>query len=640
MASELLNNRYRLLELVGSGGMAAVYRGLDMLLQRQVAIKLLREGFAGDPSFLARFQREARAAARLDHPNIVTVHDVGQDGDRHYIVMEYVDGQDLKAFIRQNGRLSVHQAVDIALQICAGVGHAHRAGIIHCDIKPQNVLVTKDGRVKVTDFGIARALSELGITESDIVWGSPLYFAPEQAAGDPPSPASDVYSIGVIMYEMLSGLPPFQAEKPAALALMHMREDPPPLAARNPQTPAQLEWIIRKVLSKEPSARYRTAEQLAHVLNEYSKQSEQQTGWQPITSIDAEADAAPVPPIAPQPSAVPSQPAPSSPPAPDRWAGFLGVIALVAVAGLVPLWVSVYNRYSVSPALPPIATATPVITHTPEAVMAIVPDVRGKSKDEARRILEQAELRLIVLEERFEQSVEEGIVLEQTPAANASVSPNSEVALVISAPGRALTMPDLIDYPADIVRDGLETDGLIVHIEEIWSSKPRGMILAQAPGPQTEIRAGETVTLTISGGVDMPIPLDINFADMFILEDVVLPYGKLQPGQEVNFTLRWYAKRGVSTHYVVFVHLLTPDGRLVTQQDVEPNPPTSDWTPGARIEDQRRLTIPSEQPSGRYQLRVGLYPRGDTSYRLPIVDAGVTSAENNSALITEIEVRP
>ncbi len=639
MTSDLLNNRYRLLELVGSGGMAAVYRGLDTLLQRQVAIKLLREGFAGDPSFLARFQREARAAARLDHPNIVTVHDVGQDGDRHYIVMEYVDGQDLKAFIRQRGRLSVHQAVDIALQICAGVGHAHRAGIIHCDIKPQNVLVTREGRVKVTDFGIARALSELGITESDIVWGSPLYFAPEQAAGDAPSPASDVYSVGVIMYEMLSGLPPFQAEKPAALALMHMREDPPPLGARNPQTPAQLEWIIRKVLSKEPAARYRTAEQLAHVLKEYSRQSEQQTGWQPIASIDAEMAAAPAPPVAPSPSAARSRPAPP-PDAPDRWAGILGAIALVAVAGLVPLWGSVYNRYSTPPVMPPIATATSMITQTPEAAMAIVPDVLGKSRDEAQRMLELAELRFTMLEERFEQGVEEGIVLEQTPAANSSVPPNSEVALVISAPGRELTMPDLIDYPVDIVRDGLETDGLIVHVDEVWSPRPRGMILEQAPDPQNQIRDGETVTLTVSGGVDLPIPLDVNFADMFILEDAVLPHGRLQPGQDVNFTLRWYVKRGVTTHYVVFVHLLTPDGRLVTQQDVEPNPPTSNWTPGARVEDRRQLTILADQPAGRYQLRVGLYPRGDTSYRLPIVDAGATSAENNSALITEIELGP
>ena len=184
MEPVVLNNRYRLLELIGSGGMAVVYRAVDTLLQRQVAIKVLRESYSGDPAFLARFQREAQASASLDHPNVVTVYDVGQDGDRHYIVMEYVDGQDLKTLIRRKGHLSVDEALDIAIQISAGVGHAHKANFIHCDVKPQNVLVTHDGRAKVTDFGIARALTESGLTESEIVWGSPTYFSPEQAAGE------------------------------------------------------------------------------------------------------------------------------------------------------------------------------------------------------------------------------------------------------------------------------------------------------------------------------------------------------------------------------------------------------------------------------------------------------------------------
>ncbi|HIQ01795.1 MAG TPA: serine/threonine protein kinase, partial [Anaerolineales bacterium] len=282
MEGTLLNNRYRLVELVGSGGMAMVYKGVDTLLHRPVAIKVLREAYASDPAFLARFQREARAAAQLDHPNVVTVYDVGQDGEQHYIVMEYVDGEDLKTLVRREGQLGVDRAVDIAAQIAAGVGHAHKAGIIHCDIKPQNVLVTQEGVVKVTDFGIARALSESGMTDSEVVWGSPLYFSPEQAAGERPTPASDVYSIGVVLYEMLAGAPPFQAEKPAALALMHIREEPLPLSTRNPHVPPQLDWIVRKVLSKEPSARYRTAEQLALVLREYRGRGEQATGLYPL----------------------------------------------------------------------------------------------------------------------------------------------------------------------------------------------------------------------------------------------------------------------------------------------------------------------------------------------------------------------
>jgi serine/threonine-protein kinase len=322
---------------------------------------------------------------------------VGHDGDRHYIVMEYVDGQDLKTLVRQRGRLEVDESLDIATQIAAGVGHAHKAGVIHCDVKPQNVLVTQDGRVKVTDFGIARALSESGLTESETVWGSPLYFSPEQAAGDPPAPASDVYSIGIVMYEMLSGLPPFQAEKSAALALMHMREDPPPLAIRNPQVPPQLEWIIRKVLAKEPAARYRTAGQLAHVLGEYRSHGEQVTGWRPVEPpSDYAAD-----------SDVESEAPPASPPPPvpqkelDRLTWVLGAIALVAVVGLVLLWLGlVIPAYSGQQEPLPNPTSAPLLTRTPEPQLVSVPDVVGEPVDEARRMVERAGLRFVVQSER------------------------------------------------------------------------------------------------------------------------------------------------------------------------------------------------------------------------------------------------
>ncbi len=255
MESVVLNNRYRLLELVGSGGMAVVYRGMDTLLQRRVAVKVLRESYSDDPAFLARFRREAQAAANLDHPNVVTVYDVCQDGDRHYIVMEYVQGQDLKTLIRQRGQLEVGEALDIAIQIAAGVGHAHKSGVIHCDVKPQNVLVTQDGRAMVTDFGIARALSESGLTESDTVWGSPLYFSPEQAAGDPPSPASDVYSIGVVMYEMLAGRPPFDGEGAKTIFELILDSKPTPLREQRQEVPEELARLVEACLEKDRGQR-------------------------------------------------------------------------------------------------------------------------------------------------------------------------------------------------------------------------------------------------------------------------------------------------------------------------------------------------------------------------------------------------
>src|SRR5512133_664080 len=201
----LLNNRYQLLHTLGTGGMAVVYRAYDRMLERPVAIKILRQDFSSDEAFRERFRQEARAAANLSHPNIVMVHDFGFDSGRLFIVMEYVPGTDLKTMVKQRGRFTLEDAIHLLVQACDGIGYAHRAGLVHCDVKPHNMLVSPDQRLKVTDFGIARAIASIHPDEqSDVIWGSPLYFSPEQAAGQAPSPASDVYSLGVVMYELMT----------------------------------------------------------------------------------------------------------------------------------------------------------------------------------------------------------------------------------------------------------------------------------------------------------------------------------------------------------------------------------------------------------------------------------------------------
>ncbi|MEJ5222978.1 MAG: protein kinase, partial [Anaerolineales bacterium] len=206
----LLNNRYQLLEKLGTGGMALVYLARDTMLERNVAIKILREDYSRDPEFQARFRLEAKAAANLSHPNIVTVHDFGFDRGQLFIVMEHVPGTDLKTYLDKLGRFRPEDAIPLMVQACAGIGYAHRAGLVHCDVKPHNMLVTPDQRLKVTDFGIARALASIHPDEkSRVVWGSPLYFSPEQASGMAPTPASDVYSLGVVLYELLTGQTPF-----------------------------------------------------------------------------------------------------------------------------------------------------------------------------------------------------------------------------------------------------------------------------------------------------------------------------------------------------------------------------------------------------------------------------------------------
>ena len=230
-----------------------------------------------------RFREEARAAANLSHPNVVAVYDFGQDARTHYMVLEYIEGDNLKDVILQRGTLDVDSALLITIELCKGLGYAHRSGLVHCDVKPQNVMVTRNGMVKLTDFGLARALSvSQPIEPEGIVWGTPSYLAPERAAGEPPTPASDVYSLGVIMFELLTGQLPFKGGDNRAIAIAHMQQEPPILSAINPMVPSALNDIVLKVLSKEPSLRYRTADQLGRILIRYREQGQQVTGSLPI----------------------------------------------------------------------------------------------------------------------------------------------------------------------------------------------------------------------------------------------------------------------------------------------------------------------------------------------------------------------
>ena len=352
----VLNGRYQLLERIGTGGMSDVFRARDLMLERSVAIKVLHEKYSDNKAFQDRFKMEARAAANLSHPNIVTVHDFGYDHDQLFIVMEHVPGKDLKTILRQRGRYSVEEAIPLIVQACAGVGYAHRAGLVHCDIKPHNFIVTPDNRLKVTDFGIARALSTIQSDErADVVWGSPQYFSPEQAVGEAPSPSSDVYSLGIVLYEALTGALPFNAPTSEELARLHLEHYPVPPHEYIPDIPSALEEIILKVLSKEPAARYRTADQLGRVLLRFGTQRDAAPAS--ALNLTPEANSTYKEPDS-QPSK--SQPALKIPeinlpeinlpevyvPEID-WASVgLGLVALVAVLGLIPFWIYIYILYN------------------------------------------------------------------------------------------------------------------------------------------------------------------------------------------------------------------------------------------------------------------------------------------------------
>lgn len=369
----VLNRRYRLLGQLGSGGMAVIYKAQDQSLARVVAIKVLRPSLTGESGFVTRFRNEARSVARLAHPNIVTVHDVGSDGDTHFMVMEYIEGLDLKKIIRSKGLLAVDDALDLAIQICAGIGYAHRSGFVHADVKSQNILLTQDQTVKVADFGIAQALSDtLPARQQQIVWGSPHYYSPEQARGLRPTPAADVYSIGIVLYEMLTGELPFSGDNPQELAQAHVNRRVPHVIDANPAVPENISKIVHRVMQKEPAARFRTANQLGRVLGSLRDHSRAHTSATParaggqsrvpaptLAGAKPAAPAAGTPAPGPQRAPGPAGRAESRAPKPQaRGAGLLpaeldlvtivlAFVALVAVAGLVPLFLLVLQAWSV-----------------------------------------------------------------------------------------------------------------------------------------------------------------------------------------------------------------------------------------------------------------------------------------------------
>lgn len=364
MSNALLNNRYQLLEPLGSGGMAQVYRARDLMLERFVAVKVLRANYSADEEFQARFRQEAKAVANLSHPNIVTVHDFGLDQGYLFLIMEYVPGTNLKTMIENLGKLNPDDAIPLVVQAAAGLGYAHRAGLVHCDVKPHNMLVTPDRRLKIADFGISRVIATIHPEEkSDVIWGSPLYFSPEQAAGQAPSPASDVYSLGVVMYEMLAGRPPFNATTAEKLAEMHRNATPSPVSQLNPKVTPELEQIVMKVLAKEPSQRYRTADQLGRVLMTFgaARKSPAVTLAEPSTGPLPQAVVSTVqtPIVQPAQARAPSTPLPPRTPARyptpvqevedevldiDWISVVFALVALTAVGMLVPFWMLVFRH--------------------------------------------------------------------------------------------------------------------------------------------------------------------------------------------------------------------------------------------------------------------------------------------------------
>ena len=626
MAEEIiLNKRYRLLTEIGAGKMAIVFRGEDTWRGVPVAVKVLRRAYVEDEAFLARLHSQAQALASLVHPNIVTTYEVGQEGDCHYLVMELVEEPTLEELIRVGVPFSVGQALDIVIQICTAVGYAHRTGMVHGDIKPQNVFVSADGRVKVADFGVASALSPASVVEGEIIWGAPHYFSPEQAAGENVSLASDVYSIGVLIYEMLTGRPPFEAETGIGVALKRLREEPVPLRQLNPDVPLQVERIVRKVMAKEPSARYRTADQLGRILDSYRRLGEEARVVQRPTVAKPQ-------PRRPEPEEFEEEERGR-----DWLAVFLGAVAVLAILCLIPLAASVYQRYNAA-APRPIATAVVVTTPVPDQVQA--PDLVGLSQEEARRLVEEAGLQFAVVGERHDPSIPALNIITQMPLAGQMVGQGEIIGVVISQGPNFVSVPAVEGLPITAAEPGLREMGLDIYQKAVWNKEAAGVILSQDPPAGSIVSEGSVVTLIVSSGPRLM--LNANLDNKVLLIACDLEDDSLQPGETLRLVLYWRALQPMQENYTVFVHVARADGTTLVQRDVQPRDgthPTSSWVTDELVTDPYELSIPSDAPPDIYWLKVGMYSPA-TMQRLPVVDPGEATVLQDGVLVKELRVVP
>ncbi len=513
---KILGNRYELLEQIGGGGMAVVYLAKDTFLDRLVAVKLLRDEYTDDQDFIRRFHKEAKAVASLSHPNIVSIYDFGEEGKTSFLVMEYVEGRTLKSLIQEEAPLPVEQVVDIGRQICAGISEAHAQNIVHKDIKPHNILVDRNGIVKVTDFGIAQAVDNMTITHNKGILGSAHYFSPEQAKGEPVDFRSDIYSIGVVLYEMVTGHVPFNGENPVTVALKHIQNSPVSPRKHGFDIPLQLDWIIMKALAKDPASRFASAQEMEEELaavatgarlsrGSYDNGKGRRLAEEPVEVRHAQLEddrvKTNVTRILEQDylSELQERNGRTVPEAGNNKdngkktekkapTGRKVKVANLIVVLLILLGLGAGGFYGVQKLF--------------FKAEVVVPNVINNKEIDAERALAQSKLAVVYDEPEPSDEVASGYVLRQDPEPGSKVKEGREVTLVISSGQETTDVPNVVGKSKEDAILALEAKGLSVGtVAPAYDATiPENSVILQSPKSGEQVEKGASVDLIISKG--------------------------------------------------------------------------------------------------------------------------------------------
>lgn len=531
-----ISGRYKILKLIGGGGMSNVYLAHDIILSRDVAIKILRYDLSNEEELHRRFQREALSATSLTNPNIVSIYDVGEDGDMHYIVMEYIKGKTLKQYIQEFSPLSAARSVHIMKQLTSAISHAHENGIIHRDIKPQNILMDEEGNVKITDFGIATSLGATSFTQTNSVIGTVHYLSPEQARGGVATMKSDIYALGIVFYELLTGELPFSGESAVSIALKHLQAETPSVREFDASIPQSVENIVLKATAKDQNHRYSNAEEMEEDLNTcLSLQRVNEPKFMPPVDNGATKlmpiikDPKPVPVPVQEPSTgiteqtvrIDSKPPAEEEPKPlkpkkkkKKWPLIVVLLALLAIGAVVAAVLLTPNR-------------------------VVIEDVTDMTVEEAIRILEEQGFVIGEQEERNNEEIESGNIIETNPQAGRERDKGTTVDLIVSI-GKELTkMEDFVGKQRDDVIDALEEYNSYDFREEYSSEHAAGEIIGQTPEAGEEIHVNETdVVLTVSRGQEQ-----VTVRDLMAFNDANRSEYEKSSGFKVNVTGEEYSDK-------------------------------------------------------------------------------------------------